>query len=131
MSMDRMSMFAYLISMTSKESLDELQGNKDWKMINTERDPVKLWLMNCNQTLKTLKVASVTKRTEREEYTVFKQGIYEEMRFDARLDTLITSGNIAPAAKDVTIDFLHGLDENNYAEFKAELVNLHATKDPT
>jgi hypothetical protein len=42
MSMDRMSMFAYLISMTSKESLDELQGNKDWKMINTERDPLNL-----------------------------------------------------------------------------------------
>jgi hypothetical protein len=61
MKVDRPSMFAYLISKLSKESLDEIQGHKDWKSIDSERDPLRLWLTikECHQTLTTSKVASV------------------------------------------------------------------------
>jgi hypothetical protein len=44
-------------------------------------------------------------------------------RFDARLDALTASGNAVPDAEDTAMDFLYGLDNNRYADFKAELVN--------
>jgi hypothetical protein len=61
MRIDRPSMLAYLISKISKESLDEVQGHKDWEVIDAERDPLKLWMVikECHQTLTTLNVASV------------------------------------------------------------------------
>jgi len=130
MKVDRSSMFAYLISKLSKESLDEIQGHKDWKSIDSERDPLRLWLTvkECHQTLTTSKVASVIKKTAREEYAACKQGMYEHIvdykrRFDARLDALTASGNAVPDAEDTAMDFLYGLDNNRYADFKAELVN--------
>ena len=46
-----------------------------------------------------------------------------KQRFDARLDALTASGNAVPDAKDTATDFLYGLDNNRYADFKAELVN--------
>jgi hypothetical protein len=35
-------MFAYIISKLSKESLDELQGDKQWAVIEASRDPLSL-----------------------------------------------------------------------------------------
>jgi hypothetical protein len=46
-----------------------------------------------------------------------------KQRFDARLDALTLSGNAVPDAEDTAMDFPYGLDNNCYAEFKAELVN--------
>ncbi len=39
MRIDRVSIFAYLISKLSKESVDKLHGHKDWNKIELERDP--------------------------------------------------------------------------------------------
>ena len=98
--------------------------------IDSERDPLKLWLTikECHHTLTTSKVASIIKKTVREEYAACKQGMYEHIvdykqRFNARLDALTASGNAVPDARDTAMDFLYGLDNNRYAEFKAELVN--------
>ena len=44
-------------------------------------------------------------------------------KFDARLDALTVSGNIAPTKEDVAMDFMYGLDNARYADFKAEIVN--------
>jgi hypothetical protein len=49
--------------------------------VDSERDPLKLWSMikECHQTLTTSKVASVIKKTAREEYAACKQGMYEHI----------------------------------------------------
>jgi hypothetical protein len=130
MKVDRLSMFSYLISKMSKESLDKVQGHRDWKSIDSERDPLKLWLTikECHQTLTTSKAASGIKKTAHEEYAACKQGMYEHIvdykrRFDAWLDALTASRNAVPDAIDTAMDFLYGLDNNRYTGFKAELVN--------
>jgi hypothetical protein len=84
-------------------------------------------IKECHQTFTTSKVASVIKKTARED-AACKQGMYEHIvdykqRFDARLDALTASGNAVPDAEDTATDFLYGLDNNRYADFKAELVN--------
>jgi len=130
MRIDRVSIFAYLISKLSKESVDKLHGHKDWNKIELERDPLNLWkiIKECHQTLTTSKVASVIKKTAREEYASCKQGMYESImeykqRFDARLDAYKASRNAAPTPEDEGMDFLNGLDNSRYAEFKAEIIN--------
>jgi hypothetical protein len=129
MKIDRTSMFAYLISKLSKESLDEVQGDASWDKIEVSRDPLDLWkvIKATHQILTTSKVASIIKKTAREEYAACKQGPFEHIvdykkRFDARLDAFTVSGNTAPP-KDVAVDFMYGLDNARYAELKAEIVN--------
>jgi len=130
MQIDRTSMFAYIISKLSKESLDEVQGDKEWVKIEASRDPLELWkvVKATHQILTTSKVAAVIKKTAREEYAACKQGPFEHIvdykrKFDARLDALTVSGNSAPSKEDVAMDFMYGLDNARYAEFKAEIVN--------
>jgi hypothetical protein len=74
------------------------------------------------------KVAAIIKKTAREEYAACKQGPFEHIvdykrKFDARLDALTVSGNTAPSKEDVAMDFMYGLDNSWYTEFKAEIVN--------
>jgi len=130
MRVDRTSMYAYLISKLSKESQDEIQGHTDWSDIEKTRDPLKLWkvIKSCHQFLTTSKVAAVIKKTAHEEYAACKQGPFEHImdykrRFDTKLDALIASENAAASDADVAMDFMYGLDNGRYAEFKAEVVN--------
>jgi hypothetical protein len=129
MKIDRTSIFAYLISKLSKESLDEVQGYGTWDTVEASRDPLELWkFIKATHQILTSKVASVIKKTAREEYMACKQGPYEHIvdykrKFDTRLDALTVSGNTAPAKEDVAIDFMYGLDNARYADFKAEIVN--------
>jgi hypothetical protein len=130
MQVDRTSMYAYIISKLSKESLDEIQGDANWASNKASRDPLELWkvVKSTHQILMTLKVASVIKKTAREEYTACKQGPFEHIvdykrKFDARLDALTVSGNSVPPPEDIAMDFMYGLDNGRYAEFKAEIVN--------
>jgi hypothetical protein len=130
MLVDRTSMYAYIISKLSKESLDEIQGDTGWNQIEVERDPLKLWkvIKSTHQILTTSKVTSVIKKTAREEYAACKQGVFEHIvdykwRFDARLDALTVSGNTRPTDEDVAMDFMYGLDNGRYAEFKVEIIN--------
>jgi hypothetical protein len=44
-------------------------------------------------------------------------------RLDAKLDALVASGNPAASDADVAMDFMYGLDNSRYAEFKVEVVN--------
>jgi len=123
-------MSAYLISKLSKESLDEVQGDGGWDTVETSRDPLELWkiIKATHQILTTSKVASVIKKTARKEYMACKQGPFEHIvdymrKFDARLDTFTVSGNVAPPKEDIAIDFMYGLDNARYADFKAEIIN--------
>jgi len=121
-----------LISKLSKESLDEIQGHADWqaKKIEDTRDPLDLWITikKSHQILTTSNVAAVIKKTAREEYSACRQGSFESImdykrRFDSKLDALKASGNDVPTPADVAMDFLYGLDNVRYGEFKAEVVN--------
>ena len=65
MKIDQTSVFAYIVSKLSKESLDEVQRDKDWTTIEASRDPLALWLVvkATHQILTTSKVASIIKKT--------------------------------------------------------------------
>jgi hypothetical protein len=81
-----------------------------------------------HQILTTSKVTAVIKKMAHEEYAACKQGPFENIidykrHFDARLDALTASKNTQPAAPDVAMDFIYGLDNVRYAEFKAKVVN--------
>jgi hypothetical protein len=127
MDVDRTSMYAYIISKLSKESFDEVQGDGKWAAIEASKDPLELWkvIKASHQILTTSKVSSIIKKTAREEYAACKQGVFEHIvdRFDARLDALTASGNSTPSAEDAAMDFMYGLDNGRYAEFKVEIVN--------
>jgi hypothetical protein len=130
MEVEKTGMYAYIFSKLSKESQDEVQGADKWAATETSRDPLELWkiVKKTHQILTTSKVATVIKKTAREEYMSCKQGAFEHIvdykrKFDARLDAYIVSGNTKPSDEDVAMDFMYGLDNNRYAEFKAELVN--------
>jgi hypothetical protein len=117
MKIDRTSMFAYIISKLSKESLDEVQGDKQWAAIEASRDPLSLWLVVKATHQILTKVAAIIKKTAREEYAACKQGPFEHIvdykrKFDARLDALTVSGNTAPSKEDVAMDFMYGLDNS-------------------
>ena len=130
MKIDQRSMFAYPISKLSKESLDEVQGDAAWGTVEASRDPLELWkiVKATHHILTTSKVASVIKKTAREEYMACKKGPFEHIvdykrKFDAHLDAFTVSGNVAPPKEDIAIDFMYGLDNARYADFKAEIVN--------
>jgi hypothetical protein len=130
MRIDCTSMYAYLISKLSRETLDEVQWHADWASIEASRDPLQLWIVikKCHQILTTSKVAVVIKKMAREEYAACKQGQFENIadykkHFDARLDALVASGNAPPTDADVAMDFMYGFDNSIYVEFKAEIVN--------
>jgi len=123
-------MHAYLISKLSKESQDEIQGHTEWLDIEKTRDPLKLGkvIKSCHQILTTSKVAAVIKKTACEEYAACKQGPFEHImdykrRFDVKLDALVAIGNAAASDADVAMDFMYGLVNGRYAEFKTEVVN--------
>ncbi len=68
------------------------------------------------------------KKSAREEYSSCKQGAYESIvdykrHFDARLNAYVASGNTAIPKEDIVMDFMYGLDNSRYADFKAEIVN--------
>jgi hypothetical protein len=68
------------------------------------------------------------KKMAHEEYAACKQGHFKNIidykqRFDTRLDALTASGNNQPADTDIAMDFLYGLDNARYAEFKVEVIN--------
>jgi len=114
----------------SARKVSEIQGDAKWSAIEASRDPLDLWkvVKSTHQILTTSKVTSVIKKTAREEYAACKQGSFEHIvdykrRFDARLDALTVSGNAVPPPEDVAMDFMYGLDNSRYAEFKAEIVN--------
>jgi hypothetical protein len=74
------------------------------------------------------KVETVIKKTARDDYRKCTQGEFESIvdykrRFDARLETYKASGNQPLDDKDIAMDFMYGLDNSRYAEFKAEIVN--------
>jgi hypothetical protein len=54
---------------------------------------------------------------------MFEKIVVYKHRFDARLDALTVSGNTKPSSEDIAMDFMYGLDNGRYAEFKVEIVN--------
>ncbi len=130
MIVDRAAMYAYILSKISKESMGELYRYPDFELIEADRDPLALWLAikNTHQVLTMSKVAYVVKKSAREEYMSCKQGSYESIvdykhHFDSKLDAYTASGNPKIPDEDVAMDFMYGLDNSRYAEFKAEIVN--------
>jgi hypothetical protein len=94
-----------------------MQGHADWDAIESSWDPLRLWIMikMSHQILTTSKVTAVIKKMAHEEYAACKQGPFENIidykrHFDARLDALTASKNTQPAAPDVAMDFIYGLD---------------------
>lgn len=130
MEKERASMFAYVLSKISRESMDEISRAAIFPALEVSRDPLALWLLlkNTHMVATVSKVPTVVRKTARKEYEQCKQGEFESIveykrKFDAKADIYVASGNAALDAADQAMDFMYGLDDNRYADFKAEMVN--------
>jgi hypothetical protein len=130
MKANRSSMFAYILSKLSSESLDELKRYSDYETINESVDPLLLWkaIKKLHMVSTSSKVEQVMKRKAREEYHTCKQGTFESLvdfkaRFDTRYEAYKGQGNVELTAEDVAMDFLESLDRARYGEFIVETIN--------
>jgi hypothetical protein len=127
---NRASMFAYILSKLSKESIDELKRHQDYAEIDEKVDPLLLWkaIKELHMVATSSKVTQVVKRKAREEYQSCKQGAFESLvdfkaRFDSRYDAYKDQGNVELSEEDVAMDFLESLDRARYSEFIVETIN--------
>ena len=67
---DRASMFAYVLSKISRESLDEISRAATFAALEVSRDPLALWLLlkDTHMVATLSKVPTVVRKTAREEY---------------------------------------------------------------
>jgi len=76
----------------------------------------------------TSKVEAIIKKTARTAYQKCAQGEFETIveykrKFDSALEGYKASTNTDMGEKDIAMDFLFGLDDNRYADFKADIIN--------
>jgi hypothetical protein len=127
---NRASMFAYILSKLSKESLDELKRHEKYAEIDEKVDPLLLWkvIKELHMVATSSKVTQVVMRKAREEYQSCKQGAFESLvdfkaRFDSRYDEYKDQGNVELSEEDVAMDFLESLDRARYSDFIVETIN--------
>jgi hypothetical protein len=130
MRVNRASMYAYIMSKLSKESLDELKRHDLYAEIDEKVDPLLLWkaIKELHMVATSSKVTQVVKRKAREEYQSCKQGAFESLvdfkaRFDSRYDAYKDQGNVELTEEDVAMDFLESLDRARYSDFIVETIN--------
>ncbi len=130
MEADKPKMYAMILGKLSTESMDELKRHEDYEDFNREKDPLMLWLAitMIHQVASVSKVASVVKKAARDKYASMRQGQFETIitfkeRFDAAVEAYNDMGNPEMSDGDIAMDFLNGLDDNRYAEFKVEIIN--------
>ena len=135
MEKDRAALYGYITSKLSKESLDEINRDPAFQTFDKEKNPLALWkvIKNTHMITSTSKVESVVKKSARDDYSNCTQGAFMSIvdykrLFDARLEAYKASGNVAMSDTDIAMDFMYGLDNERYAELKAELVNDIAKK---
>jgi hypothetical protein len=130
MKSNRESMYAYITSKLSKESLDEVKRHKNYDSFSETNDPLELWLAikELHSVATTSKVEGVVKRKAWEEYAMCKQGAFEDIRdykvkFDNKYESYVAHGNPEKSEEDRAMDFLEGLDKSRYGEFVVEIIN--------
>ena len=130
MEADKPKMYAMILGKLSTESMDELKRHEDYEDFNREKDPLMLWLAitMIHQVASVSKVASVVKKAARDKYASMRQGQFETIitykeRFDAAVEAYNDMENPEMSDGDIAMDFLNGLDDNRYAEFKVEIIN--------
>ena len=130
MESNKSKLYATMLSKMSTESMDELKRHEDYEDFNREKDPLMLWLAitMIHQVASVSKVASVVKKAARDKYASMRQGQFETIitykeRFDAAVEAYNDMENPEMRDADIAMDFLNGLDDNRYAEFKVEIVN--------
>jgi hypothetical protein len=70
----------------------------------------------------------MVKKAARDTYNTLAQGVYEtiiayKQRFDAAYEAHRDLENQELDEADVAMDFLHGLDDSRYADFKVSIIN--------
>ena len=127
---DKPKLYAMILGKLSPESMDELKRHENYEEFNRLKDPLMLWLaiVMIHQVASVSKVASVVKKAARDNYASMRQGQYETIitykeRFDAAVEAYNDMENPEMSDRDIAMDFLNGLDDNRYAEFKVEIIN--------
>jgi len=126
----RASLYAYILSKISKESLDELKRHEDYETIVSKTDPLDLWkaLTAIHQVSTKSKLDFMIKNQAFKDYTSVRQGPFEsiadfKVKFDAKYKSYLDHGNPKREDPDVAIEFLTALDTSRYGEFMTELIN--------
>ena len=130
MKLDKSSMYAYIMSKMSPESIDEIKRHRDYSKADDTFDPLELWkiVKEIHMISTKSKSVRVVKRKSCEEYYACKQGAFESLvdfkaRFDTRFEAYKQQGNPEKDDEDVAMDFLESLDKTRYGEFVCDILN--------
>jgi Zinc knuckle. len=128
---NKASMYAYIMSKMSTESIDEIKRHRDhYEAVNDSVDPLELWkiVKEIHMISTKSKSVRVVKRKSCEEYYACKQGAFETLvdfkaRFDTRYEAYKHQGNPEKDDEDVAMDFLESLDKTRYGDFMCDIFN--------
>lgn len=128
--MNAPKLYATICNKLSAESMDEVRRHEAYEEFNREKDPVALWaaITELHQVPTTSKITAYVKKAARDEYHSIKQGPFESIviykqRFDAGWEAYRDLDNPPMDESDVAMDFMDGLDDARYADFKVGLTN--------
>jgi hypothetical protein len=137
---DEPSVYAFIYRHLSNESLDAIKLLEDYGKFHDAKDPVLLCLgiAETHKVASTSTVPSVLKADSRAKYQAIHQGSFESIvgykeRFDTALAGYKDMENPKMAPEDIAMDFMRGLDNARYSEFKANPLNdllVPGTKAP-
>lgn len=123
-------LYATICNKLSTESMDEVRRHEAFAEFHTQKDPVALWtaITELHQVPTTSKIDVYVKKAARDNYNDIKQGPFESIipykqRFDAAYEAYNDLENPVLSEIDAVMDFMSGLDDARYAEFKASLMN--------
>jgi hypothetical protein len=124
-------LFAFIIGHMSTDSQETVKTQEDWEAVKRKKDPVGLVkliqathrtnnsaYMDATQTKYTArKIFENTRKREHEGIGSYKQ------RFMDNLDLAVNAGNPEPTVEDLVQNFIGGLDNHTYGEYKATITN--------
>ena len=140
MNNNKPKLYAMIWGKLSRESIDEIKRHENYAVFNVTKDPLLLWaaIIELHRVATVSKVQSVVRQSARAAYYGCCQGAYESIiaykeRFDSALEAYNANGNPRLNEEDVAMDFMKGLDNERYDDFKVELINdisMHKMKQP-
>jgi hypothetical protein len=122
--------YAYIWGKLSKASQDEVATHESFNEFSRSKEPLELWLAieATHRVQSVSKAPQLIKKASKDAYNACKQNTFESIidyheRYCALRENFETLHEDEMNDKDAAMDFLTGLDDGRYAEFKVEYMN--------
>ena len=127
---ERPKLYSMITSKLSSESIDEIKRHKDYDVFHVQKDPLALWkaIEETHRVASLSTIETEVRKTARSTYQSISQHPYESIveykaRFEEALKAYEAMDNPVLKGEDIASDFLHGLDDARYSEFKISVLN--------